>query len=363
MVLTYKMGKFKRKKQKKFKHKSRIITPISNHMLKTLIVFDTNSLRSTEAGAVAYTFFAFGRPFQTIEQFISDNNLTENIHIAIPSWAIEELKDQKNRQYLEDVKKYKEVTERLLGLPSFQKLPLPDEDFDCITFIQTKAEEYLATKEIKLLEIKEELANTVLQSMMQRVMKDQNKKQPFAHIGKYKDAGFKDNIVWESLMHFDQVIEFDKVIFITKDTDYSNCQNEFKAKWNKHFSLLSDENNAIVEIQKDYELYLKERALYEYTQRDYFISYLFDQLKIKSEIIIENENYKIENFEIVSLCKQIDRLPPDDDGEESIVIASEVKIFFKKNLEKKEQVVLARTTLLDEETKVIVETVLDYELL
>ena len=30
--------------------------------LKTLIVFDTNSLRSTDAGEVAFSFFTFGRP-------------------------------------------------------------------------------------------------------------------------------------------------------------------------------------------------------------------------------------------------------------------------------------------------------------
>jgi hypothetical protein len=105
-------------------------------------------------------------------------------------------------------------------------------------------------------------------------MKDQNKKQPFAHSGKYKDAGFKDNIVWESLMHFDGVTDFDKVIFITKDTDYTNCQVEFKAKWNRHISIISDENNALVEIQKDYDFYITERAIYDYAQTDYFKDYL-----------------------------------------------------------------------------------------
>jgi Flp pilus assembly secretin CpaC len=124
-------------------------------------------------------------------------------------------------------------------MPHIPQITLPQEEFDCTTYIQEKAIEYIATKEIKLLEIKEELANTVLQSMMKRVMKDQNKKHPFAHSGKYKDAGFKDNIVWESLMHFDSVADFDKVIFITKDTDYTNCQFEFKEKWNKHIAIIS----------------------------------------------------------------------------------------------------------------------------
>ncbi len=66
-----------------------------SYKIKTLIVFDTNSLRNTDAGEVAYSFFLFGRPFQVIEEFIIEKNLTDDIHISIPTWAIEELKDQK----------------------------------------------------------------------------------------------------------------------------------------------------------------------------------------------------------------------------------------------------------------------------
>jgi hypothetical protein len=42
----------------------------------------------------------------------------------------------------------------------------------------------LQQKEIKLLGIPEEIANTVLQSMMKRVMKEERIKQPFVHAKK-----------------------------------------------------------------------------------------------------------------------------------------------------------------------------------
>lgn len=334
-----------------------------SYKLKTLIVFDTNSLRSTEAGEVAYSFFAFGRPFQVVEDFILEKELTEDIHIAIPTWAIEELKDQKHRQYKTDIVEFQKLAKRLSGMPHIPELALPEEEFDCTTYIQEKAQEYLATKAIKLLEIEEGLANTVLQSMMKRVMKDQNKKQPFAHSGKYKDAGFKDNIVWESLMHFDGVSDFDKVIFITKDGDYANCEVEFKDKWNRHIAIEKDENNAIAEIQKDYGLYISERAIYEFTQTDYFKDILFDNLKVKSEIVIDEQNYKIENFEITDRCVQIERLPQNEDMEEPIIIQSEVKIFFTAEGVKKEQVITTQTTLADDVTKDFVEFTYNIDLI
>jgi hypothetical protein len=334
-----------------------------SYKLKTLVVFDTNSLRSTEAGEVAYSFFAFGRPFQVIEDFILEKNLNEDIHIAIPTWAVEELKDQKHRQYKTDIVEFQKLAKRLSGMPHIPQIALPEVEFNCTTFIKEKADEYLATKEIKLLEIKEELANTVLQSMMKRVMKDQNKKQPFAHSGKYKDAGFKDNIVWESLMHFDGVNDFDKVIFLTKDTDYANCQVEFKAKWNRHISISSDENTVVAEILKDYELYINERVIYDFAQTEYFKDYLSDDLKLKSEISFEDGNFKIENFKLLDTCTNITRIPPNEHMIESLYVTSEIKIFFTKNGEKKEQIVNATTSFEDEETKEIIETFYDIELL
>jgi hypothetical protein len=334
-----------------------------SYKLKTLIVFDTNSLRSTEAGEVAYSFFAFGRPYQIIEEYILEKDLSEDIHIAIPTWAIEELKDQKHRQYKTDIIEFQKLAKRLSGMPHIPEIKLPEEEFDCTTYIKVKAEEYLATKQIRLLEIKEELASTVLQSMMVRVMKDQNKKQPFAHSGKYKDAGFKDNIVWESLMHFEGVSDFDKVIFITKDTDYTNCPFEFRTKWNRHITIISDENNAIVEIQKDYELYITERAIYEFAQTDYFKDYLNDLLSKKSEIMIEDSSYKIENFKLLDTCISITRIPPNEHMIESLYVTSEINIYYKVVGKKREQMITATTSFADEETKEIIDTSYDFDLI
>lgn len=333
------------------------------YKVKTLIVFDTNALRSTEAGEVAYSFFAFGRPYQVVESFIIEKDLSEDIHIAIPTWAIEELKDQKHRQYKTDIQEFEKLSKRLSGMPHIPELTLPEEEFDCTAYIKEKADEYLATKSIKLLEIKEELASTVLQSMMVRVMKDQKQKQPFAHSGKYKDAGFKDNIVWESLMHFDGVTDYDKVIFISKDGDYANCEVEFKDKWNRHIAIEKDENNAVAEIKKDYELYITERAIYDFCQTDYFKDYLADTLKDKSEISIEDANFKIENFKLLDTCTDISRIPPNEHMIESLYIESQVAIHYTEKGEKKEQIVLASTSFADEETKEIIETFYNFDLI
>jgi hypothetical protein len=338
-----------------------------SYKLKTLIVFDTNSLRSTEAGEVAYSFFAFGRPFQVVEDFILEKELTEDIHIAIPTWAIEELKDQKQLRYKEDIKDFEKLVIRLTGMPHIEGIAIPDANFDISGYIQQKSEEFLGTKEIKLMGIPEAIANTVLQNMMQRVMKEERAKHPFVHAKRgnktYKDAGFKDNLIWESLLHFPEVENYDKVIFLTGDSDYSNCKAEFADKWNKHFTLVSDENNAIAEIQKDYELYISERAIYEFTQTDYFKDYLSDLLKKKSEILIEEDTFKIENFKLLDTCTDISRIPPNEHMIESLYVSSQITIYYTANGEKKEQIITATTSFADEETKEIIETFYDLDLI
>lgn len=337
------------------------------YKLKTLIVFDTNSLRSTEAGEVAYSFFAFGRPFQMVEDFILEKDLNEDIHVAIPTWAIEELKDQKQIQYKKDIAEFEKLATRLSGMPHISEIAIPNSDFDCSAYIQQKSEEFLGTKDIKLMGIPEAIANTVLQNMMQRVMKEERAKHPFVHAKRgnktYKDAGFKDNLIWESLLHFPEVENYDKVIFLTGDSDYTNCKEEFSEKWNKHFTIVADENNAIAEIQKDYELYISERAIYEFTQTDYFKDYLADLLKKKSEILIEEDNFKIENFKLLDTCTDINRIPPNEHMIESLYVNSQITIYYTADGTKKEQEIIATTSFADEETKEIIETLYDFDLI
>lgn len=301
--------------------------------IKTLIVFDTNSLRSTEAGAVAYSSFEFGRPFHVIEEFVTEQRLATDIHIAIPAWTIEELKDQKQRQYKSDIVEFQKLAKRLSGLPHLPELTLPETEFDCAVYVEEKALNYLSTKNIKLLDIKEELANTVLRNMMTRVMKEENSKSPFAHSGKYKDAGFKDNLVWESLMNYKGVAEYDKVIFLTKDGDYRNCEVEFREKWERHIAILKDENIVISQLSKDYDNYIEFRKFYDYSEKDYFRLYLQQQLNDKTYIQLEDD-IKIENYKIENYCERVENNINENTQEEEYIIHSKVFIAITRNKNK-----------------------------
>ncbi len=332
---------------------------------KTLIVFDTNVLRDMLGKEVVYNSFTFGKSYNELDTFIKDNGLEEYVKLSVSTMVIEELKNQKKRAYKQDIANLKDIVKRLEGLPHIPEgsIPIPDENFDCAAFIEHNATTYIEENNINTLVYKEEHASSILNNMVQKVVSADKPLSPFAISGGYKDAGFKDGIIWETLMHFETVEEYDKVIFLSKDGDYKeNCLDDFTHKWNRYIKIEKDKNNVIAELKRDYGNYIEERAIHDFADKEYFRDYLFDQLKFKTEIVINNSNFKIENFVIENLCTLVERMPPSDEEDEYIIINSQIIIHFTEGGEKKQQVVIAKTQLADEESKEIIHTTYDFEL-
>lgn len=336
------------------------------YRIKTLIVFDTNVLRDMLGKEVVYNSFTFGKSYNELDTFIKESGLEEYVTLSVSTMVIEELKNQKKRAYKQDIANLKEIVKRLEGLPHIPEnsIPIPDEDFDCGVFIEQNATAYIAANNVNTLVYKEEHASSILNNMVQKVVTTDKPQSPFAISGPYKDAGFKDGIIWETLMHFDMVLDYDKVIFLSKDGDYKeNCLDDFTQKWNRHIKIEKDKNNVIAELKKDYGNYIEEKAIHDFADKEYFRDYLFDQLKVKTEIAINGSNFKIENFVIENPCTLVERMPPTDEEDEYIIINSEIKIHYTEAKQKKQQVVMTQTKLADEESKDIIETTYDIELI
>ncbi len=329
-----------------------------SYNLKTLIVFDTNSLRSTEEGKVAYSFFAFGQPYQIVEEFIEENGLTENVHLAVPEWAVEELKDQKRKQYQLDVEEFQKLAKRLSGLPHTKEIIFPNDEFDCVKYVEEKASEFITNKGIELLELKKEMASDILQNMMTRVMREPLKKSPFSELKhgnkKHKDAGFKDNLVWESILNYERVQNYDKVILMSKDGDFNeHCLAEFKERWERHITKIGEPLNVVAELKKDYDNFIDNRKVFDFADKEYFKDYLNDILKNLSKIDVEGEELDIENYGVESYCTEVERTADEEGDFESPIIVSVVKIHVTKDRKKEVLDLIVHTTLADFETLAI----------
>jgi len=336
-----------------------------SYKLKTLIVFDTNSLRNTEAKEIAYSSFSFGKPYDIIDEFVKANKLETDVTLAVSTMVITELKVQKQLSYKKDIQQLNNIVKRLTGLPHITvgSILVPDVNFDCAAFIEQQAQKYIQDNNINTLEYKDEHAPAILKNMLEKVVGQENGKSPFSRSGKINDAGFKDSVIWETLMHYEKVVDYDKVIFLSKDGDYkSNCIEDFQSKWQRHIAIEKDENNVLAQLQKDYGNYIAEREIYLFTEGEYFQSYLKSKLAAKSFIVVESKLHTIENFKIMDYCRNVMRMVLNDDGVENIVVSSAITIFCKINGIKKEIPVEAITALYDEESKEIISTEYDLEL-
>lgn len=330
--------------------------------IKTLIVCDTNSLRTLEAGEIAYSSFSFGKPYNTITEFITEKNLEEYVSLAVPKMVIEELKNQKQRSYQKDIQELKKISQRLIGLPHIAEgeIKIPDEDFSCADFIEEAANNYITTNGINLLDFQEADAPSMLNNMLAKVVGQENSKSPFARSGKFNDAGFKDSVIWETIMHFERVRDFDKVIFFTKDGDYkSNCIDDFKVKWQRHIDIFKDENTVIAELEKDYGNYIDNRKVYEYANKDYFKDYLYNLLTSAQVVECEGEFPLIENFHVENYCRTVDQVPDEDGDFVSIKFVSDIVIDTTFNGEKRKIPVVATTVLSDLDYMELEETVFE----
>jgi hypothetical protein len=319
-----------------------------SYKIKTLIVFDTNSLRHTPDGKPAYNSFSFGTPYQNIRRFVEENGLDENVTLAVPSMVLEELKHQKQKQYEKDLQQLKEIFKRMNGLPCDTEgflTPLK-EHFDCAGHIEAQAKKYIEDNPINLIGFREEDALSMLQSMLAKVTDIEFVKSPF----RPKDAGFKDNVIWETLMHFEGIKDFDKIIFLTKDSDYKeNCYEDFNAKWQRYLRIVKDENFAIAELQTDYGNLIEHRKVYDYTQTEYFDSHLKKFLNPATYVEVGGESLKIENYAIKNHCARVE-IVEDEEGEfESRAIFSEIIIYTTRDAAKTEIHVSATTVLSDME--------------
>lgn len=313
-------------------------------------------MRDTDSGSVIYKDFSFGGTFKEINEFISKNELDDFVQLATSFIAVEELKNQKIQSYESDLGKLKELARRLEGLPHIPEkhLFIDQTDFNCSEHIAEKAETFFADRKILLLDIDDTKAPTVLKSMIGRVLRKD--KSPFSDSGKFKDAGFKDNLVWESLLNYDNVSDYDKVIFVTSDNDFKpNCIEEFRQKWGKHIVFLKTPAEILAEFENDYGNYISNREIYEYANTDYFKDFIDDLLTVVSVIQLPEGDYQVENYRIINLCSKVERAPDENNDYESILIHTEIEIDTSINQEKKTIPVKIITKLSDEDNKEIVE--------
>lgn len=184
--------------------------------MKTFLIFDSNALRVSDKN-MKYGHFAIHNRLMELINKIEKNDLSENYQILIPQIVIEELKKQQVENFEESYKELKNLYEKMETL-YFIDLNEPLQ-INYSEKIEELVTEFVNVNSIETLKICNE---NKFSNIVNRAL---NKKAPFRGTKGNSDKGFKDALIWESLIEFSQK-HVGQYIYITKDRDFLLRQKE-----------------------------------------------------------------------------------------------------------------------------------------
>ncbi len=228
---------------------------------KTLIILDTNQAWNT-----GYVGFELGGEYIRIKQFIIENGLGNQVHIAISKYVLEEVKEQKIGGYKKDVSRHKETTRKLASLGVIQVHDVDDVNIEELLDVQMA--EFLAKESLTVLNLADEDRGKVLETIALRAIK---KKPPFKVSGKHSDSGFKDVLIWETIMNSNAEISTHENVFLcSNDEGFSGCKKEFEDIYNKNFDIFTSVDFLLEKLKSIYSDVIDNKEVFSYANSEYF---------------------------------------------------------------------------------------------
>ena len=200
-------------------------------MKLTEVFFDTNFLRKKNIDD--FSKFNFGTQFEDFIDFLGTNDVVDYYKINISEITLEELKKQINDKYKEELLKLKESYNKFKNVHNIKF----DEDasvkYDEI--LKKLMRDYIENYNINIVETK----NISLQNILNRAI---NKNKPFVGENGNSDKGFKDAVLWESIIEYAKKTENKRFILFTKNVqDFpKELEDEFRNFTNKKIEIVNE---------------------------------------------------------------------------------------------------------------------------
>lgn len=194
----------------------------SSNETRYCLIFDTNALFQAYEKKADFTSFSFNATFDNVIDMINQLDIYNQVTVAIPSVVWNEMEKQIVEKHDELLLTYRNtITKKIFPEYSIQENP----EINYPEYIKTKIVEY--KEEIsrglnKVIELPI-ASNNRFESIINRAF---SKLPPFEGKEKRSDKGFKDALLWESVLEFALKHSKSKIIYYSKD----NAFGEFLLK-------------------------------------------------------------------------------------------------------------------------------------
>jgi len=308
------------------------------------VIFDTNALYHAYDKKANFTSFSFNSTYENVVGFINQLDIYERVVIVIPVVVWEEMKCQIIEAHQLKIKEFREKVAKY----RFPEITVEDKgDIDYSEFVRPIIEEYRKnlSSNINMVIEMPVASETRYRSILKRAF---DKRPPFEGKGKKSDKGFKDALLWESLLEFATQHNTANIIYYSQDNAFGGeLQEEFSANFpNATLEICTTENN----VKQHLESWAKKIDIYSYTpiesyaenkdiiywlQSDDFLTQVIDreyELIEESRLIMDSSIHLI-SFENIQVTNQT-----EDSTDYSVDAVLELLYTLKDGAKTKERV-------------------------
>ncbi len=263
------------------------------------LVFDTNILFQRYDKMADFTSFSFNATFENVTAMVNQLDIYDNVKLAIPEVVWNEMTkqiidahDHKIIEHQSRIKNWK--------FPEYKTTQIKMDDYP--KYIGEKIDEYKAAISSGINTIIE-LPNPQEKCFERIVKRAFDKAPPFGGKEKNSDKGFKDVLIWESILELAEIHPTVNIIFYTNDKGFKEVLiDEFGQLYpNATISICSTED----EVKEQLEQWAQEIDIYsyqpipEYTENKGLIEFLnsadFQAQMIDRDFGVEEKNRLIES--------------------------------------------------------------------
>ena len=320
---------------------------------KYFIVFDTNTLYHAYDQKADFSTFYFNRTYDNVVGMINQADIYEYVGLVIPNVVWSEM----TKQIVEAHNEKLELIKKQLRKYVFPEFIIEDNEIENYElYIKPIIENYknqLSSDINKVIELPLASASR-FESIVKRAFE---KRPPFEGKEKKSDKGFKDALIWESILEFANNHKKSCIIYYTMD-------NGFNDELKQEFDELYPETNITIcknetEVKEQLEIWSKAIDKYrsqpimeyrEYADLENWIASPNCELQLMDFSIDEIEKSKNIRIKVIHICAYDDIEPQDDEG---------IKYSFYAKLDAKyeteDKIYLEKTV----ETRIAVEKIAD----
>jgi hypothetical protein len=254
---------------------------------ETIVYIDTNIIRNEQKWETDFSQLNPKGIFAKLIGLVEVDTLKGKVDIGIPETVLLEFIKSKKENFSNIFSTFKNKIPLFekMDCCDFTQLKLPEDDFDYQEYIKKIAEELNTNKNsIHFIKINWENSKEILENIYHKSIENLH---PFQKTtGNGRDKGFKDNLIWETIVGHAKTSEYKNYFLLTENTNdfTSELEVEFAEKINKNIKFISTYEEIERELNIFHALLDLDITVKKHIEDEYFISQLKENISEKIEI-------------------------------------------------------------------------------